>query len=273
MEKVISRDGTPIAYDRSGTGPALILVAGALTDRADMASLASLLSASFTVFNYDRRGRGDSGDTQPYAVERELEDLDAVISAAGEPVFLYGHSSGAVLALRAAGLYPGRVKAVVAYEPPFIVDSSRLPVQKRYIETLRSLDARGQPGEMVKLFLDFLGMPESVISRAESSPDWPGMESKAHTLIYDMLITKDGQTGRPLSPKLVRQLAANRCPTLILAGEASQEWARNAARAVVQVTLPGEFRLLEGQTHNVADQALFPVLVDFFLSSQLAKQA
>src|SRR5260370_37366924 len=132
MSKVISRDGTAIAFDRSGQGPVLILVTGAIATRSDAASLAARLSPHFSVFAYDRRGRGENGDTPPYAVEREVEDLDALITEAGGSAFVYGHSSGAVLALEAARRLSTKITKLPVYEPPFIVDDSRPPVPKDY---------------------------------------------------------------------------------------------------------------------------------------------
>ena len=133
MGKVISPDGTAIVYDRVGNGPALILVNGALSKRSDAASLATDLSPHFSVFTYDRRGRGDSGDTAPYTVEREIEDLQAMIAEAGGQVFVYGHSSGAVLALKAARLPAASIKKLAVYEPPILVDTSRPPLPETYL--------------------------------------------------------------------------------------------------------------------------------------------
>ncbi len=132
MRKVISKDGTPIAFDQSGHGPPIILVAGATATRLAEASLAAALAPHFTVFAYDRRGRGESGDTAPYAVEREVEDIDALITEAGGSAFVFGHSSGAVLALEAARLLPNKITKLALYEPPFIIDDSRPPAPEDY---------------------------------------------------------------------------------------------------------------------------------------------
>src|SRR5579883_1411782 len=136
MRKVISRDGTPIAFDQSGQGPALILVTGATATRLAAVSLAAALAPHFTVFAYDRRGRGDSGDTLPYAVEREVEDIEALIAEAGGSAFVFGHSSGAVLALEAARLLPTKIKKLAIYEPPFIIDDSRPAGVQDYVKRL-----------------------------------------------------------------------------------------------------------------------------------------
>lgn len=149
MSRVLSKDGTPIAFERSGQGPALILVTGAIATRADAASLAASLSPHCTVFAYDRRGRGESGDTPPYAVKREVEDLDALISEAGGSAFVFGHSSGAVLALEAARLLPTRITKLAVYEPPFIIDDSRPPAPEDYAPHLMELVSSGRRGEAV----------------------------------------------------------------------------------------------------------------------------
>src|SRR5512136_3089047 len=148
MQKVTSKDGTPIAFGKTGHGPAIILVSGALGDRSAAAPLTPLLSPHFTVLAYDRRGRGDSGDTAPYAVEREVEDIDALVTEAGGSAFVYGHSSGAVLALEAAarGL---AITRLALYEPPFIVDNSHPPVSADYVARLNQLVAAGRRGDAV----------------------------------------------------------------------------------------------------------------------------
>src|SRR5438046_2572146 len=139
MRKVISKDGTPIAFDQSGHGPPIILVAGATATRLAEASLAAALAPHFTVFAYDRRGRGESGDTAPYAVEREVEDIGALINEAGGSAFVFGHSSGAVLALEAARLLPTKITKLALYEPPFVIDDSGAPLPTDYVTQLTEL--------------------------------------------------------------------------------------------------------------------------------------
>src|SRR6266487_2672638 len=153
MRNVRSSDGTSIAFDRSGQGPALILVAGATATRAAEAAISAHLAPHFTVFAYDRRGRGDSGDTPPYAVEREVEDIETLITEAGGSAFVFGHSSGAVLALEAASNLPSKVKKLALYEPPFIVDDSRPPLQVDYVARLTELVAAGRRGDAVEFFM------------------------------------------------------------------------------------------------------------------------
>src|SRR2546421_9569970 len=176
MRKVISKDGTPIAFDQSGHGPPIILVAGATATRLAEASLA----AHFTVFAYDRRGRGESGDTAPYAVEREVEDLDALITEAGGSAFVFGHSSGAVLALEAARLLPSKITKLALYEPPFIIDDSRPPLPQDAAAHLTRLVSSGRRGEAVEYFMTQVGLPAEMIAQMRHSPMWPGQEAVAH---------------------------------------------------------------------------------------------
>src|SRR5438876_7181889 len=176
MNQVISKDGTAIAFDRSGKGPAVILVTGALTTRADWASLAASLSPHFSVFAYDRRGRGESGDTAPYAVEREVEDLDALINEAGGSAFVFGHSSGAVLALEAARLLPTKITKLAVYEPPFIIDDSHPPAPQDYAPHLMELVSSGRRGEAVEYFMTQVGAPADMVAQMRQSPMWPGLE-------------------------------------------------------------------------------------------------
>ena len=185
MNTVTSKDGTTIAFDRSGEGPALILVGGALQHRAidpSTVQLASLLAPSFTVYHYDRRGRGDSGDTVPYAVEREIEDIDALIQEAGGSAFVFGMSSGAVLALDAAagGL---AITKLALYEPPMVVDDSRPPVPKDYVARLTELASSGRPGDAIEVFMtEGVGLPAEAVAPMRGAPFWPAFEAVAHTL-------------------------------------------------------------------------------------------
>src|SRR5258707_14731983 len=175
MRTVISKDGTPIAFDQSGQGPAIILVAGATATRLAAVSVAAALAPDFTVFAYDRRGRGESGDTAPYAVEREVEDLDALISEAGGSAFVYGHSSGAVLALEAARRLSTKITKLAVYEPPFIVDDSRPPVPKDYLTRLTELVSSGRRGDAVEYFATKgVGVP------LEAAPDRAFESARRH---------------------------------------------------------------------------------------------
>ncbi len=245
MRTVNSKDGTAIAFDLSGTGPAIILVAGAFTDRSQpiLVQLAESLSSQFTVFNYDRRGRGDSGDTAPYAVEREIEDLDALIKEAGGSAFVCGFSSGAALALEAAasGL---AMKKLALYEPPFRIAGGSSQLPQDFAKHLSELISSGHRGDAAEYYMTQAAeIPAEFAAQMRNEPFWPTVEAVAHTLIYDTAIT---------------------VPALVIDGGASPAWMRDAVRAVAEVIPHAQRRTLEGQTHQVSPQVLAPVLMEFF---------
>src|SRR5579862_1377198 len=215
MRTVISKDSTSIAFDQSGRGPALVLVASAFGTRADQASLATALVPDFTVFAYDRRGRGDSGDTAPYAVEREVDDLEALIDAAGGSAFVFGHSSGAVLALDAAQALPTKITKLALYEPPFIIDASRPPMPEDFASHLTELIAAGRRGDAVEYWQTNLGIPAEGIAHMRQSPMWAGFETLAPTLPYDATIMDGLQRG---DPRPLRKWASVSVPTLVMDG-------------------------------------------------------
>lgn len=268
MKSVQSRDGTRIAFDQSGQGPALILVAPAFATRADQASLAAALAPSFTVFVYDRRGRGDSGDTAPYAVEREVEDLDAVIEAAGGSAFVFGHSSGAVLALDAARMLTSKITKLALYEPPFIIDASRQPMPEEFAAHLTELVAAGRRGDAVAYWQTQLGIPAEVIAQMRQSPMWPGLEAVAPTLPYDATIMHGLQAGDPAA---LRQWASVTVPTLVMDGTVMMGRAdlhafmRHGADALADVLPHAQRRILDGQDHGPADEVLAAALTEYFL--------
>lgn len=253
MGTVTSRDGTQIAFDQSGDGPPLVIVGAALSDRSDTRKLADLLSDRFTVFNYDRRGRGESGDTQPYAVEREFEDLAAVIEAAGGSADVFGSSSGAVLALRAAAAGVN-VRKLVVFEPPFRVDDSTSPLPADYEARLAEFLASDRRGDAVKLFMSkAVGVPGPLLLVMRLIPGmWRKMTAVAHTLPYDHAVVGDTLAGRPLSPS---EWATVLAPTLVIDGEKSPPVFRNAVEALVGV-LPDATRLtLVKQHHGAVEMA------------------
>ncbi|HEX8036597.1 MAG TPA: alpha/beta hydrolase [Ktedonobacterales bacterium] len=263
MDTVQSKDGTTIAFDRSGQGPALILVSGALGTRAVAASLVASLAPHFTVFAYDRRGRDDSGDTPPYAVEREVEDINALITEAGGSAFVFGHSSGAVLALEAARLLPSRITKLAMYEPPFIIDDSRPPLPRDYVARLNELIAAGRRGEAVEYFMtSAVGVPAEVVTDMRSTPFWATLEAVAHTLPYDGTIMGDTMDG---DPRPLRQWASVAVPTLVMDGGMSPAFMHHGAEELVSVLPNGQHRRLIGQDHGPADEVLVPVLVAFFV--------
>ena len=260
MSKVVSQDGTAIAFDQAGAGRPIILVDGAFGYRAfgPMTQLAPLLAQHFTVFAYDRRGRGASGDTAPYAVEREIEDIAALISEAGGSAYVYGISSGAVLALKATSTLTGITKLAI-YEPPFVLDDSRPAAPPDYLAQLKALLAAGRRGDMVAYFMTAgVGLPAEAVAPMRAMPMWPALESLAHTLIYDATCMGDFAVPTAVC------VAAGRVPTLVLGGGASPAWLHHAVRAVADAIPAAQRRMLEGQTHEVAAAALAPVLEEFF---------
>ncbi len=257
LHHVTSRDGTTIAFDRSGDGPPVILVCGGSVDRMSNAGLAAQLASDFTAFNYDRRGRGDSGDTLPYGVDREIEDIDAVVTAAGGAAFLYGTSSGAALALAAAEKLGGRITKLALWEPPFILDPSARPPADT-AKTFADLVAAGRRSDAVEHFTaKVVGLPAEFVAFAKTQPFWAAQEKIAHTLAYDATVMADYS--------LPLERAANvTIPTIILAGGASFPFMRETAQALAAALPNGRTRTLEGQEHNVAPEAMASALKEFF---------
>jgi pimeloyl-ACP methyl ester carboxylesterase len=265
MKTAISKDGTVIAYEQVGEGRPLILVDGALCGRGfgPMPVLASLLARHFSVIYYDRRGRGDSSDTTPHAPEREIEDLKALVDVAGGSVGLYGCSSGAALALRAAGSGL-RVNRLALYEPPFVVDDSRTPIPADYVEQLKALLAADRRGDMIKLFMRTVGVPAAFIVLMRLMPVWPKLKAVAHTLPYDFTIMRGAQSGKPLPAELTTLAGSIKVPVLVMCGGKSPEWMYNAGQATAAEIPGAAFRVLEGQTHNISAAAMAPALLEFF---------
>jgi pimeloyl-ACP methyl ester carboxylesterase len=262
MNTVRSADGTAIGYTRDGQGPPLILVDGALCSRSfgPMPKLAGQLTQHFTVYTYDRRGRGESGDTQPYAPEREVKDLEALAAAAGAPVYVHGTSSGAALALEAAKRLRSIAKLAL-YEPPFIVDDSRDPMPDDWLPRLEQLVAGRRPGDAVKMFMRFVGAPAAFTAVMPLTPVWGKLKAAAPTLPYDVRLTHDHQRGLPLT---AGEWDAVKVPTLVAAGGKSPAWMANGTRALAGALPDAAYRTLPGQNHMVKAQAIAPVLTEFF---------
>jgi pimeloyl-ACP methyl ester carboxylesterase len=259
-EKTRSADGTEIAFERVGDGPPLIIVGGAWNDRRSPADLAELLAPSFSVYTYDRRGRGDSGDTPPYAPEREVEDLEAVIEAAGGSAHLYGHSSGAELARQttARGI---SVTRLAMYEPPYIVDGSRPPTPPDYVEYLEELARQDKGHEIFEYFMTrMVGMPEEMVKPMLDSPMVEAMVRIAHTVSYDARIMGTTQEGSPLPAEWRDSVTV---PTLVMVGGDSPEWMHRGCQALVRVLPDVSYRRLAGQDHAVAPESIAPVLEEF----------
>jgi pimeloyl-ACP methyl ester carboxylesterase len=254
---VISRDGTKLAVDIAGSGPAIVLVSGGSVDRGSNAGLADALKSEFTTWNYDRRGRGDSGDTLPYAVEREIEDIEAVVAAAGGSAYLYGSSSGAVLALFAAQQLPGKITKLALWEPPFILDPSARPPADQ-VEQYNTMLAEGRRGDAAQYFMEkVVRMPAEFVAGARTQPWWAATEALAHTLPYDATIM--GDYSLPAD-----RAAAVTIPTLVLDGGASFGFMGPTADALAKVLPHGQRRTLDGQEHNIDPSVLTPALKEFF---------
>jgi pimeloyl-ACP methyl ester carboxylesterase len=258
MEKVTSNDGTVITFDRFGDGPPVILVSGGSVDRWSNAGLAQILAADFTVFNYDRRGRGESGDTPPYAVQREIEDIGAVIGAAGGPACLYGSSSGAALALEAAAAGLG-IRRLALWEPPYILDPNGRPPADQ-VQQYNTMLSEGRRGDAAQYFMEMVvRMPPEFVAGARSQPWWAATEALAHTLPYDATIMGDYSLPIASAAKVT-------APTIVITGGSSFGFMRDTAEALAKVLPDGATRLIEGQEHNIAPEAIAPVLKAFFAS-------
>jgi pimeloyl-ACP methyl ester carboxylesterase len=266
MKTVMSKDGTTIAYDQSGQGPALILVPGAFEQRAmpsDTSALAVFpqLAEHFTVYHYDRRGRGDSTDTLPFALEREIEDIEALIDVAGGSAFLSGISSGAALAFEATRALGSKVKKLAMYEPPYNDDADARQAWKKLRHDLTAPIAERRNGDAVTLFLMGMGVPEEVVGGMREYEMWPMFEAIAPTLAYDAAAM--GDEGAIPTEKAAR-LAV---PTLVMAGgETPYPFMRPTAEALAKTIPNAQHRILEGEVHEVRPEAITPALIEFFNS-------
>jgi pimeloyl-ACP methyl ester carboxylesterase len=263
MSRVASNDGTSIAYERIGDGPAVILVGGGAVDRSENAPLAAELAGRFAVYNYDRRGRGESGDTLPYAVAREIEDIAALIAAAGDAAHLYGISSGGALVLEAAAAGIA-IDRLAVYEVPYNVADDWPQRWRDYAGELEALLAARRRGDAFALFMRIADTPEDVIASARDSPMWPDLEALAHTLAYDAACLGDGQ------PPTARLATITR-PTLVATGGAHSPeaagWvaALDPAADAIAASIPRAQRLtLEDEAHVPDPKALAAVLARFF---------
>jgi pimeloyl-ACP methyl ester carboxylesterase len=252
MNTVRSQDGTSIAYEQSGKGPALIMVVGAFNDRSTAMPLSKFLEGHFTTINYDRRGRGDSGDTLPYGVEREVEDLAALIKAAGGSAHLFGFSSGAVLSVKAAAQGLPITKLALYESPPI---SPTDPI----IDQLRELVETGRRGDAVELFQASIGLPSELIAQLRHAPFRPGLEKMAHTLVYEMTLIND-------KTLLSGDMAAVNAPTLVIDGANSPPVMHHASQALAKGIPGAQYRSLAGQDHNIVPEVLAPVIVEFLVS-------
>ncbi len=258
MATVISKDGTQIAYEKLGGGLPLILVDGALCSRdfGPMPKLSKLLAEHFTVFMYDRRGRNESGDTKPYAPEREVEDLEALINEAGGSAYVYGISSGAGLSIRAAakGL---NITKLALYEPPFEVPDEKAGAPKDVLQQLQTRVDEGRRGDTVKYFMKIVGVPSFGIFMMTLLPIWKKLKAVAHTLPYDIQIMDSFRMPGDKAKSI-------KVPTLISAGTKTSESIKRSAKMLSEVIPDCQLKMLDGQTHNVSEKAIAPVLIEFF---------
>ena len=262
MKTVTSKDGTTIAFDQWGEGPVVILVDGALQYRAfdqGMVQLAELLAPHFTVIHYDRRGRGDSTDTQPYALEREIEDIAAIIDETGGSASLYGISSGAALAMEAAIALPDKVSKLAMYEAPFNDDPASQQAWRTYVKELRELLAADRRGDAVGHFMMLVGASPASVEGIRQTPMWPLWESIGRTLEYDHIAALGEDAAVP-----TKKATRVSVPTLVMDGRESFPFMHETAMKLANAMPHGQHRTLEGQTHEVSAETLAPVLIEFF---------
>jgi pimeloyl-ACP methyl ester carboxylesterase len=264
MKTVTSKDGTTIAYDKTGTGPAFILVGGMFEQRAmesETARLARLplLAQHFTVYHYDRRGRGDSTDTQPFAVEREIEDIEALIDEASGSAFLFGISSGAALAFETALALKDKVKKLAMYEPPYNDDQEARQAWEQFRNQLQELLAAGRYGDAVGSFMLLLGMPSEQLDEMRQHPLWPMWEAIAPSMAYDAAaMGEDASIPKNRASRLS-------VPTLVMNGGTTEfPFMHDTALTLANAIPNAQHRTLEGQTHEVDAEVLGPVLIEFF---------
>jgi len=268
VAEVVSRDGTRIAYDRTGHGPPLILVGGVFSYRAwpQPRQLAELLSPRFTVVNYDRRGRGESGGhSAAYAVQREIEDIEALIDAVGGSAHAWGLSSGGVLALKAAAA-GAAIERLAVYEPPFVLEAGKRVPPDDFVTVLSELAASGREADAARYFFNqVMGMP-ALMTRAMPlmRGPWRRIMSVSHSAAYEALVIEDNMRGRPLR---AQQWEPVTMPTMVISGQKSDALLRAAARALVEVLPNGQLVEMAGQSHNVSMKALAPLLEEFFYSA------
>lgn len=263
MSTVISKDGTRIGYEKNGSGPGLILVDGAICYRnfGPMQSLSALLAPHFSVYTYDRRGRGESSNSKPYTVEREAEDLEALIDAAGGKAYVFGISSGACLALEAAIQLKKKISKLALYEAPYRSDPAGRQEWKEYRNKLEKALAENCRGDAVVLFMQLVGTPTEQINGMQQAPVWPLFEAVAPTLEYDAEAMGEDRTAP------IQRAARVAVPALVMDGGANLQimpFMNESATALARAIPHAQHRTLEGQTHDVKLEVLAPVLDDFF---------
>ena len=261
MQLATSRDGTRIAYDKVGQGPAVILVNGALAARSSSSELARLLAPHFTVYSYDRRGRGDSADTKPYSVKREVEDIAALIDAAGGSAYVYGKSSGASLALEAASLLGDKIEKLAIYEAPYSEADGAAKEWREFRSKLDHLLAADRRADAITSFMAFVGAPAEAIAGMKASPAWPEMVAMAPTLAYDNAVLGED---RSVPVEVAAKVEAT---TLVMDGGASlgpMPFMRSTADKLSNASPDAQRRTIVGEDHDVSSKVLAPILRKFF---------
>jgi pimeloyl-ACP methyl ester carboxylesterase len=261
MQTVTSKDGTKIAYEKIGNGPAVILVTGATATRSSFENLANLLTSNFTVYYYDRRGRGDSTDTQPFSVEKEGEDIEALIDISGGSAYVFGISSGGALALEAAIVLKEKITKLALYEIPYDDSETGIKAWHEYTTKLSEFIKADRRGDAVALFMKFVGVPDEMVSGMRQAPFWQGMEALAPTLLYDAAALGED---RVVPGEKAKNVTAR---TLVLEGGGSLQrmpFMQVSAEVLAKAIPNAEHQTLEGQTHDVDMKVLAPVLQKFF---------
>lgn len=263
MKTVISKDGTKIAYDEVGQGTPVIIVGGAFSYRKfkDLVQLAEILSSDHLVINYDRRGRDDSGDNQPYSVQKEVEDLEAVIDAVGGKAYVYGISSGGALALEAADVLPTKITRLALYEAPYLVDDTGKTMSSDYLPRLQEHISKNDRSQAIKQFLPEVGAPALVVAIMQITPVWKKLKSLAHTLPYDIAIIAPYRVGQPYPESKWTKVSM---PTLVMDGGKSPTGMRHAMEALAAKLPHATYKTLPGQTHMIKNAVLAPALMEFF---------
>lgn len=259
MDTVKSNDGTAIAYDLIGEGPPVVLISGGLNQRIMYGKLVGPLSEQHTVFNYDRRGRGDSGDGDPdtYTIEREIEDLATVIDAIGEPASVFGNCTGGIIALHAAAAGVPMEKLGL-YEPPWAVGGDKPVAGPDYLDRLKALIDAGKRDEAIMMFQkEAVGASDEFVQRLRNHPAWPIIVGLAHTLVYDRVVVGDGS----IPADVIRKVDV---PTLLMEGGASSSWQRNACTEVANLLPNVQREVLPGQGHVFPLVESAPYLLKFF---------
>jgi len=262
MATTRSKDGTTIAYTATGSGPALVVVDGAMCHRkfGPSKAIAEQLADRFTVITYDRRGRGESSNTLPFSPAREIEDLDAVIKANGGAAYVVGISSGAALALE-AGNQGLPIKSLALFEAPFIVDNTRTPIGAEYLPQLKTMINEDRRSDAVKSFMYAVQVPKIFVFLMQLMPSWKQMKEIAPTLVHDITIVEPYQRGKALPAD---RWSGVKVPTLVIDGGKSPAWMRNAQGALAAVIPGAKTQTLPGQTHMVSAKVLAPAVAQFF---------